>query len=279
MALLDLALTHWNIQGHAMWISSPILSWLQPHRAGIFSYQGQLPPSLAHPRMWHNSQQWNWSPHFNTGICVLHYIPRCARVVLQVRLWMMVSVQSKNTHAYCTSLLFTFTFALANPFDLLQCFVFYHSCGSILQLFNYFDHVLHSNRFICKLIDPIISLVVEEICVGCEVMRTAFGCHKLFEKIRNCRILEILLIVTWGPTCLLGDKGIRWNVGVRSRGIRRVERSVRRTWDRPWRIGWHIWGASCRIQGPSCRSSWGISRWSTKGRSSWVLALDSWLPR
>ena len=122
-------------------------------------------------------------------------------------------------HEYIIYLLLTFTFALVDLSNLLNRPRFDDPCSSVPQVFNHFHHVLHSKGFVCKLVNMIVSLFVEEICVVREVVMTIFGGHKFFKKIGDCRILEILTVITWGPTWpLVGGRDGR-NIGMRSRRI------------------------------------------------------------
>jgi len=115
-------------------------------------------------------------------------------------------------------------------FNFLHCFAFDYLCSTLLQVVNDLHHVTHSKILSCKLIDAVITFVTEGFHVGHEMVFAALGFCKFCKKLSNTGILDVKVVITWGPAqlipflgCVIGGtvRGI-WNIGGAREAIWRV---------------------------------------------------------
>ena len=121
---------------------------------------------------------------------------------------------------------FNFTFTLVDLSNLLHHPFFDDPCSSLLQMLDYFHHVLHGEQLIHKFVNMIVPLFVEGISVVCEVIVATFSDHKLLKEIRDCGILKILVVITQRPMGSLVSGGNGWNIKMDSGRIWGMEGCV-----------------------------------------------------
>ena len=168
------------------------------------------------------------------------------------------SIQNRSTHTRYAILLSTLT--LMNLFNFVHCLTLDHPRSSLFQVIDNFHHMANCQTFVRKFVDTIISVVVECRCVAFEVVFTTAGFCKFCEEFGDARILDVFIIVAWGPMYLtILGKRTRWN--------------VRRAFGEMWGVVWSIRRARGGVR---MIGNWHVKGWIRCPPWEWVRWIGIW---